>query len=316
MARFVVRRLQTTIPVIILVSIIAFALIYLLPGDPALMMLGEQSVTDRETYIHLRQELGLDDPLPVQYAAWAARAIQGDLGKSLRDGLPVAFKVRAHIFPTMELAALAMILALLIAIPAGVISALKPGSLADGIATILALSGVAVPHFFLGILLIYMFALWLRILPPSGYIEPWANPGENIRLMLMPAFALSSGLAAVLTRQIRSTLLEVVQQEYIVTARSKGLNERMVILGHAFKNALIPVVTVVGLQVGTLIGGAVVVETIFAIPGMGRLMVDSISTRDYPTVQAVVLMLALSVVVANFLTDVLYAYVDPRIRFE
>ncbi|HLH73240.1 MAG TPA: ABC transporter permease [Chloroflexota bacterium] len=315
MAQFIVRRLQTLIPVIVLVSMLSFSLILLLPGDPAMMMLGEQNLTDRTAYLALRAELGLDKPIPLQYLDWATRALQGNLGSSLRDHLPIGLEITSHLFPTVELSILAMIFALIIAIPAGTLSALKPGSLLDHVATVIALSGVAVPSFFLGILLIYIFSLGLRLIPPSGYVSPLESLGGNLRLMILPAFALGSAHAAVLTRQIRSALIEVLQQEYIMTARSKGLTEAAVVIGHAFRNALVPVVTIIGLQVGTLIGGAVVIETVFSIPGMGRLIVDSIFQRDFPTVQAAVLILALSVLLANLLTDVLYAYIDPRIRY-
>src|SRR5262245_9270814 len=316
MARFVVRRLLAMIPVVVIVTMIAFSLILLLPGDPALMMLGDQNAANSEAYQALRTQLGLDDPLPVQYLKWATRALQGDLGLSLRNRHPIGAEIVSHVFPTLELAVLAMLLALLIAVPAGVVSALKPGSAADVFATFVALSGVAIPHFFLGILLIYVFAVWLKVVPPSGYVPPWEDLGQNLKLMLMPALTLASGLCAVLMRQIRSALIEVMQQEYIVTARAKGLAETVVVAGHAFKNALIPVVTILGLQVGTLIGGAVLSETIFSIPGMGRLIVDSIFFRDFPTVQAAVLILAISVLCANLLTDLAYAYVDPRIRHD
>lgn len=316
MARFILRRLVAMAPVLVIVTVLAFSLILLLPGDPALVMLGDQNAMNTEAYRSLRQELGLDKPIPIQYLDWATRALQGNFGYSLRDHLPIGAEIGAHVFPTVELAALAMVFALLIAVPTGTISALKPNSLADMIATLVALSGVAIPHFFLGILLIYVFSLGLHLVPPSGYIPPWENLGQNLRLMVLPAFALSTGIAAVLMRQIRSSLIEALQQDYVVTARAKGLRERIVVAKHAFKNALIPVITIVGLQVGTLIGGAVVVESVFSIPGMGRMIVDSIYFRDFPSVQAAVLILAVAVLLANLLTDVLYGYVDPRIRFD
>jgi peptide/nickel transport system permease protein len=304
------------VPVVVAVSMLAFSLILLLPGDPALMMLGDQNSANTDAYQALRRQLGLDQPLPLQYLAWATRAARGDLGSSLRTNLPIGREIGAHIFPTVELAFLALLVALLIALPAGVVSALKPGSAADLVGTFVALGGVAVPPFFLAILLIYVFAVWLRVLPLSGYVAPWEDLGQNLRLMILPALTLSCGLSAVLMRQIRSALIEVMHQEYIVTARAKGLAETVVVVGHALKNALIPVLTILGLQVGTLIGGAVLTETIFSIPGMGRMIVDSIFFRDFPTVQAAVLILALSVLTANLATDVVYAYVDPRIRHD
>jgi peptide/nickel transport system permease protein len=314
MLRYVARRLAAMVPVLVIVSFLAYALIMILPGDPAQMMLGEQVANDNSAYLALRTQLGLDRPIPIQYLDWATRALRGDFGVSLKDKLPIGTEIGAHIFPTLELAAFAMLIALAVALPAGIISALKPNSLLDVLATMGALSGVAFPHFFLGILLIYAFAVSLHAVPPSGYVAPWEDLGQNLRLMLMPALALSSGIAAVIMRQVRGSLLEVLAQEYVTTARSKGLGEPTVVVAHALKNALIPVVTVIGLQMGTLIGGAVVIESIFSIPGMGRLIVDSMYFRDYPMVQALLLLLAVVVLVTNLLTDLTYAYLDPRIR--
>ena len=303
------------VPVIIVTTLIAFSLILLLPGDPALMMLGEQNATDTEAYRALRAELGLDQPIPIQYLRWLGKAVHGDFGYSLRDKLPVGQELANHALPTLQLAVFALALAVVVAIIAGSVSALRPNSMVDVMATLLAFSGVAVPNFFLGVLLIYGFSLGLRLLPPSGYVAPWDDLGQNLRLMILPSLTLGAGLAAVLTRQIRSALLEVMQQEYIVAARAKGLRERAVVLRHAFKNALIPISTIIGLQLGTLIGGAVITETIFSIPGMGRMIVDSIFFRDFPTVQAAVFVLALLVLLANLMTDLVYAAVDPRIRY-
>jgi peptide/nickel transport system permease protein len=316
MPRFIARRLVAMVPLLFLISILAFSLVLLLPGDPALAILGDEvaNANDKQAYYALRAEMGLDEPIPVQYLRWAGRVLRGDFGMSIRNQTPIGETIGTRILPTAELAILAAIISILIALPAGIISALRPNSLADAGATLAALSGVAVPHFFLGILLIYAFAVWLRILPPSGYVAPWDDLGQNLKLMLMPAFTIGTGLAAILTRQIRSALIEVLNQEYVVTARSKGLGERAVVIGHALKNASIPVVTIMGQQVGTLIGGAVVTETIFAIPGMGRLIVDSISYRDFPVVQATVLVLSISVLLANLSTDIIYGYLDPRIR--
>jgi peptide/nickel transport system permease protein len=300
------------VPVIVLVSLISFGLIMVLPGDPAMMMLGDQ--TSPSAYEALRQQLGLDRPLAIQYLAWAGSALRGDFGVSLRDHLPIGQEIAAHIPPTLELAALGLIISLLVALPVGIISALKPGSFLDMAATMLALSGVAVPHFFLGILLIELFAASLRILPPSGYVPPTEDLAANLRLMLMPALTLSTGITAVLMRHMRSSLLEIMHQEYMVTARAKGLGASRAIIRHALRNAMLPVVTILGLEMGSIFGGVVVLETIFSIPGMGRLIVDSILFRDYPTVQAVVLLLAITVLVANLLADLTYGVLDPRVR--
>lgn len=316
MSHFIARRLVSMVPLLILVSILAFSLVLLLPGDPALAILGDEvaNANDKQAYFALRKELGLDEPVAIQYLTWAGRVLRGDLGTSIRNKDSIAVTIGSRVLPTLQLAFMGAMLSILIAIPAGFISALRPNSPADATATVAALSGVAIPNFFLGILLIYVFAVWLRILPPSGYVAPWDDLGQNLKLMLMPSIAVSTGLAAVMMRQVRSALLEVLQQEYILTARSKGLSEWAVVVGHAFKNAAIPVVTILGQQVGTLIGGAVVTETIFSIPGMGRLIVESISFRDFPVIQSAVLMLALTVLVANLATDIMYGYLDPRIR--
>src|SRR6202022_2630258 len=292
-----------------------FALIMVLPGDPAAMMLGDQAGNnDRTAYNAIRAQLGLDRPLPIQYIDWAARAVRGDFGLSLRDHLPIGQAIVSRVAPTLELAVLGIVIAVLIALPVGILSALRPGSFVDMVATVLALSGVAVPHFFLGILLIELFAVSLRLLPPSGYIPPAEDLGANLRLMLMPALTLSTGITAVLMRHMRSALLEVMQQEYVVTARAKGLRTQAVVIGHALRNALLPVVTILGLEMGSVIGGVVVLETIFSIPGMGRLIVDSILFRDYPTVQALILLLAVTVLMANLLADLTYGVLDPRVR--
>ncbi len=303
------------VPVIVLVSIIAFGLLYLLPGDPALAILGEQAGRDEQQYRALRAELGLDRPFVLQYLDWAGRAVSGNFGISIRTRQPIREAIGERLATTLQLGLLSFLIGLGIALPTGIISAMRPNSRADALGTVFALSGVAIPHFWLGIMLIYLFAVWLRWLPPSGYVAFSESPLDWLRLMLMPALTLGTGLAAVMMRQIRSALIEVLQQEYVTVARAKGLAESSVVRVHALKNALIPVVTVIGLQVGRLLGGTVVVETIFSVPGMGKLAVDSIFFRDFPVVQAVVLVLAVAVLLANLITDVLYAYIDPRIRY-
>jgi peptide/nickel transport system permease protein len=302
-------------PVLVLVSMIAFSIILLLPGDPARALLGEQLARDERIYQALRAELGLDKAIPLQYVQWATRAATGNLGTSARLKQPVAQIIADRIVPTLQLSIMAMLLAVSVAVPIGIVSAVKPGSMADVVGTVFALSGVAIPHFWLGIMLMFVLAVWLRWLPPSGYVSLLSDPGRSLQLMLMPAITLSTGLAAVIMRQVRSALIEVMQQEYIVTARAKGLRESVVVRMHALKNALIPVVTIIGLQTGRLFGGAVVVEVIFSIPGMGRLAVDAIFFRDFAVVQGVVLVMAVAVLFVNLLTDVLYAYIDPRIRY-
>jgi len=316
MATYILQRLLQMVPVVVLASIISFSIIFLLPGDPALLILGDQLASNREVYEAKRAELGLDRPVPIQYLDWLGKTVRGDLGLSTRDRQPVSQGILDRIPVTLELTGLAMLLALLIALPTGIISALKPGSKLDIAGSLLAFGGIAIPHFWLGILLIYALAVLLHLLPPSGYVPFSQDPVQNLIRMLMPAVTLSSGLAAVLMRQVRSSLLEVIHQDYMITARAKGLGQRVVILRHALKNGLIPVVTVIGLQVGILFGGAVITESIFSIPGIGRWAVDSITNRDFPVVQAVSLVLAIGVLFSNLIADVAYAYIDPRIHYR
>lgn len=315
MKTYLLRRLLHAIPTLLLVTVVTFSITMLLPGDPALAFLGEAAAMDKVAYEAMRRELGLDRPIPVQYALWLGRALQGDLGRSVRTREPVWESMRARFPITLQLAVMAMLIALAISLPIGILSAIRPNSKLDLVGTIVAISGLAIPSFWLGIMLIFVFALWLRWLPPSGYAPPSAGFGQNMQLMLLPALALGAEQAAVIMRQVRSALLEVLQQEYVTTAWSKGLGERAVIGRHALRNALIPVVTIIGLQTGRLIGGAVVIETVFALPGLGRLAADSIFFRDFPSLQGVILILALAVFLSNLVTDALYAYLDPRIRY-
>jgi len=314
-AGYILRRILQMIPVIVLVSIITFGLAYVLPGDPALAILGEQLARNQQLYQELRHELGLNRPVPVQYISWAGRALRGDLGESNHTHQAVAKLLLDRLGPTLELSFLAMLFSLAIAIPAGVISALRPNSGLDIVGTLLAMVGNSIPIFWLGLLLILLFALRLRWLPPSGYAPLLKDPLMNLKLMILPTITLGSALAAVVMRQTRSAMLEVLRQEYITTARAKGLMTRNVIVRHALRNALTPVVTVVGLQFGSLVGGAVITETIFSIPGIGSLAADSIFTKDLPVLQAVVLVLTIAVLFANLLTDICYAWLDPRIHY-
>lgn len=309
------RRLVHFVPVLFVVSLIAFTVTLLLPGDAALAMLGESNIHDKVAYETMRAEFGLDQPIPVQYAKWLWRALQGDLGRSIRTGEPVLTGLLARLPVTLQLTAMVLILALFAGMPLGIVSALYPNSWADTAATVLAVGGAAVPDFWLGILFIYVFALWLRVVPPSGFVPLEAGLWSNFKSMLLPAMALGMYLTAITMRQIRSSLIEVMQQEYITTARAKGLREKVVVMRHALKIALIPVITVIGLQVGRLFGGAVVVETIFALPGLGRVAANSIFFRDFPMLQGAMLVMAVGVLAANLLTDLLYALADPRIRY-
>lgn len=314
MGEYFIGRVLQMVPVLLLVSMISFALLFLLPGDPALLILGDQQASNRQAYEALRTELGLDQPVPIQYLNWLGKTLRGDLGLSTRDRQPVINGLRERLPVTLQLASFAMLLALVIALPTGIISAVRPNSWWDRIFSVLALAGVAIPNFWLGILLIYGLAIFARLLPPSGFVPFPTDLGRNIQHLILPSITLGLGLAAVLMRQTRSSLLEVLQQDYIVTARAKGLQARRVVMRHALKNALIPVITIIGLQIGLLFGGAVLTESIFSIPGIGRWSVDSILQRDFPVVQAVCLIMALGVLSANLLTDLVYAFIDPRIR--
>jgi peptide/nickel transport system permease protein len=311
MLRFIGGRLLGTVPVIVILSIGVFLMLHLTPGDPVQIMLGQDA--DPQAVAALRAELGLDQPLPIQYVRWAGNALHGDLGRSIRTNQPVTDAIVSRLPVTLELSLVALLISLLIGLPAGLLAAIRRNSSLDLASTGVALVGVSLPSFFLGILLILVFALWLRWLPPSGYTPLIQDPAMNVKQMLMPAIALGAALAGIVARLMRSSLLEVLGADYMRTARAKGLSEPASVIGHAVQNALLPVVTVVGLQVGALLGGAILIETIFALPGIGRLAVDSIFARDFPIVQGVVLFLALVRVLSNLIADLLYGRLDPRI---
>jgi peptide/nickel transport system permease protein len=317
MTKYILRRVLATIPVIVVTSIILFVVMRILPGDPIMMIAGEaQTDVSPELLDRLRQEHGLDQPVYVQYATWIGKILAGDFGRSIRSRQPVADILTPRLLPTIQIGMMAWCIALLIAIPVGVMSATSPNSWKDWCGTVGALVGAAMPYFLLGGLLIYVVALRLRWLPASGYVSPFVDPVQSLKVSIMPAITLGLGLAAVTTRQARSSLVEVLQQPYVQTARAKGLHERSVILGHAFKNGMLPVVTILGIQLGNLFGGAVITETIFAVPGTGRLLVESIFSRDYAVVQAVVLLISFAVVFASLVVDLVYGLLDPRIRLS
>ena len=313
MASFIVRRIASMLPVLLLVSFAAFSLIWLVPGDAAVVILGPD--VDKATVEQLRKSLGLDRSLPAQYGTWLGRALTGDLGRSLRDNRPIGAAVLDRLPATVELSALAMLVSLALGIPAGIITATRRGTWIDMLGSVVSLGGISMPNFWLGILLILTVSLMLGWLPPSGYVPLRESVRANLELMLMPSVTLGLALAATVARQTRSSVLDVLDLDYVRTARAKGAREGRVIGVHVLKNALIPVVTVVGLQVGRLAGGAVITETIFGIPGVGRLAVDSLLSRDFPVIQAVVLLMAVAVVLSNLVVDVVYAYLDPRIRY-
>ena len=301
------------VPVAFLVTVIAFGLLRLAPGDPVLVFAGE--VRDPAILEEMRHQLGLDQPIPVQYVAWLGHTLQGDFGRSIRTRQRVSEAILERLPATLELTGAALLFSVTVGLVVGTLSALKRNSALDLLATSLTIAGVSVPNFFLGVMLIMVFSLVLRILPPGGYAPAIDDPWENLRRIILPGLTLSAATLAVNMRQVRSSLLDVFSQDYIRTARAKGLAEQAIIVGHALKNGLIPVVTVVGLQVGALIEGAIITEQIFFWPGVGKLVVDSILGRDYPVVQAVVLLSALSFMISTLLVDIIYGYLDPRISY-
>lgn len=313
MGQFIVKRILSMLPVLLLVSFAAYALLWLVPGDAAVVMLGPD--VDRATVERLRTSLGLDRPLLVQYGSWLGQTLQGDLGRSLRDNRPITTAVTDRLPATVELSTLAMLVALTLGIPAGIVLATRRGTWVDVLGSVLSLGGVSMPNFWLGILLILVLSVALGWLPPSGYVPLRESVTANLQMMIMPAITLGLALAATVARQTRASVLQVLDLDYVRTARAKGAKEARVIGVHVLKNALIPVVTVVGLQIGRLAGGAVITETIFGIPGVGRLAVDSLLARDFPVIQAVVLLMAVAVVLSSLLVDIVYACLDPRIRY-
>lgn len=307
MWKYALRRFIMLIPVLIGISIFAFLMMHLTPGDPAQLMLGEQA--PEETLAALRVRMGLDRPLPVQYLAWLSRAVRLDFGRSLRSNKPVIQELAERLPATAHLALAAVTISLLIGIPVGVISATKPNSIFDNVAMVGALAGVGMPAFWQGIMLILIFSVMLGWLPSSGRMG-------GIEYIILPAITLGTASTASIARMTRSTMLEVLSQDYIRTARSKGLAKFTVIVKHALRNALIPVVTIVGLQFGFLMAGAVLTETIFAWPGIGRLVVEAINAKDFPVVQGTIMMFALMYAFINLVVDITYAFLDPRLRTQ
>jgi peptide/nickel transport system permease protein len=312
MLTYVVRRVATIVPTLVFVSILIFGLQQLLPGDPAMVLAGEER--DPAVIAHLRERLHLDKPFPVRYLYWLGGVVHGDLGESLRMQQPVRALIAEKLPVTLELACIAIVIALAIGIPAGVVSAVRRGTAWDYGANVVALWGLSTPNFWLGIMLILLFSVTLGWLPASGYVSPFEDWRANIASMVMPAFVLGNAIAAVLMRHTRSAMLQVLSSDYVRTARAKGGRERDVVLKHALRNALIPIITLGALEFGTLLSGAVLTEQVFTIPGFGKLIVDAVFNRDYAVVQGVVLFTATAYIVLNLVADVAYAVVNPRIR--
>lgn len=309
---YIAKRLMVALPTLLIVSMLVFGLQMLLPGDPVLAMAGEER--DPETLARIREQLHLDDPVPVQYLRWLGGVVTGDLGTSLRTGEPVSQLIVQKLPVTIQLAVMSMVFAMLIGIPAGIIAAVRKGSVTDWLANFVALSGLSIPNFWLGIMLILLVSVNLGWLPASGYESIFVDPVRSLQTMIMPAFVLGTGLAATLMRHTRSSMLGVLSADYIRTARAKGLTGRQVVLKHSFRNALLPVITLTALLFGELLAGAVLTEQIFTIPGFGKLIVDAVFNRDYAVVQGVVLCTAVGFLLMNLVADVLSVMLNPRMR--
>lgn len=313
MLAYILRRLLLLIPVLVIVGIIVFTLIHLTPGDPASVMLGREATNEQKEA--LREQLGLNDPFLVQFVNWFADALRLDFGESLFLGMPVDEALLDRVQPTGLLTLYAMTLSILIAIPSGVIAATRANSLLDRLLMVLSISGAAIPSFFFGILLILLFAVVLGWLPSGGYVGIDEDPIQHFKYMILPTVALGVSAAGLLARLVRSTMLDVLNQDFVRTAYAKGLRERRVVLLHALRNAMLPILTIIGISLAGMLGGAVVIETVFNIPGMGRLLVQSVTRRDFPVVQGAVMTVAAIQVIVMLLIDVLYVYVDPRVRY-
>jgi peptide/nickel transport system permease protein len=312
MATFLLRRLALIVPTLFFVSVLIFGLQQLLPGDPALALAGEDA--NPEVIAYLRHKYHLDEPLPVRYALWIEGVAHGDLGESIRIKEPVLDLIVEKLPVTGELAFFALVIALAIGVPAGIIAAVKNNTVIDYGATMAALWGLSIPNFWLGILLILLFSVELDWLPASGFVSPEQNLKQNLLTLIMPAFVLGNAIAAVMMRHTRSAMLQVLGADYVRTARAKGLSEKRVVLRHALRNALVPVVTLGALEFGGLLSGAVLTEQIFSIPGFGKLIVDAVFNRDYAVVQGVVLCTAMAYMLLNLLADVAYVLINPRLR--
>ena len=313
MLKYFLKRIIQVIPVLLLSSIIIFSLIRLIPGNPALLLAGPDALPEQIEII--TKELGLDKPIISQYFIWISNILKGDFGKSIINGYPVFKLISLKFIATLELAVSGLIVSLLIAFPLGILSAIKRNGIIEKFTTIFVALGQAIPTFWLGILLVLVFSIKLRWLPPSGRIEFTENPELALKLIILPAFTLGVYTASVLTRFLKTSVLEILTLDYVLTARAKGLSEWIVIFRHVIKNALIPFVTVLGLQFGAFLGGSVVTESIFDWPGLGRLMLQSIHTRDYPVLQGTILVVVFGFVIVNLIIDLLYSCLDPKIRY-
>ncbi len=317
MQSYIVKRLILFIPTLVLVTVIIFLVLRIVPGDPALMIVaGENEDYSEEQLEKTRKDLGLDKPIHVQYGVWVWGMLRGDFGTSFFWRSSVSDDLKERLPITLELTILALLIAMIVAVPLGVLSAIKQDTIGDYIGRVITIAGIALPNFWVGIMMIFFLVLWFEWIPPLGYVNLWEEPGKNVQQIVFPALALSFSNMAFIARITRSAMLEVFREDYIRTARSKGLTESVVISRHALRNALLPVVTVSGYEFGRLLAGTVIIETIFLVPGMGRLLVDSVLQRDYAVIQAVVVIVSIMVLVLNMVLDVLYAWLNPRIRYS
>ncbi|MBX6755244.1 MAG: ABC transporter permease [Thermorudis peleae] len=314
MIAYIVRRVLMAIPVMLLVAVTTFLLLHMTPGDPVAVLLGPDATTDQ--IAAMRRQLGLTDPLYLQLYHWFARLLHGDLGQSIFLQKPVTAAIAERLAPTLELSLLALVVAIVIGIPAGVLAAVRQGRLLDVGVMLVAMVGISMPTFWLGLNLIFLFAVTLRWLPAQGYVPLSQGVWENLSRLILPALTLGAGQGAFLARMTRSVMLEVLNEDFVRTARAKGLIERRVLLGHALRAGLVPIVTVIGITFALLMGGAVVTEQVFNLPGVGRLLVQAVLRRDFPLIQGIVLVIALTYVLINLGVDLLYALLDPRIRYS
>jgi peptide/nickel transport system permease protein len=314
MLAFILRRLALLVPILLGVSIVVFTLIHMVPGDPTRIMVGIDQRVTPEQLAAVRKSYGLDQPEPVQYAKWMGHVLRGDLGRSIRTRRTITQELRLRLPVTIELTLLAALIGTLPAVSVGVLAAVKRNSWLDYGATVGTLLGVSVPNFLLATLLVLTFSYWLKWLPPIGYVGFTEDPVQNLKSMIMPAISLSLPFAAIMMRNTRSAVLETLSQDHVRVARAKGLAGRTVLMRHVLRNASIPIITVAGIQIATLLGGTVIIETIFGLPGIGRYIYESIANRDYPVVQGVTLVVATIFVLVSLFVDVLYAVMDPRLR--
>ena len=313
MFAYIIRRILATIPVMAVVAIFVFALLYLSPGDPAAIIAGDTATVD--DIARIRAKLGLDQPVYIQFGDWVWRLLQGDLGISIFTNLPVAKLVQQRLEPTVALTVATLIVSVVVAIPVGVLAAWRAGSWIDRVVMVFAVLGFSVPVFVLAYILIYIFAIWLDVLPVQGYVSITVGLWPFLSHIILPSMALGMIYAALIARITRASMLDVLAQDYIRTAQAKGLSNEQVLIGHALKNAAVPIVTIIGIGVALLISGVVVTETVFAIPGLGRLTVDAILRRDYPIIQGIILIFSAAYVLVNLLVDLSYTLLDPRIRY-